>query len=86
MHQNLFPLLQMYLYNDLFFYNIKKNTWIKSEIPNPPPPRCAHQVQPENSYIIVFLYLFSLFVFDTPGTRHNVFIFFFTGLPLEHAP
>lgn len=32
-----------YLYNDLFFYNIKKNTWIKSEIPNPPPPRCSHQ-------------------------------------------
>uniref|UniRef100_A0A8C6SEL4 Kelch domain containing 4 n=1 Tax=Neogobius melanostomus TaxID=47308 RepID=A0A8C6SEL4_9GOBI len=32
-----------YLYNDLFFYNIKKNTWVKSEIPNPPPPRCAHQ-------------------------------------------
>ncbi|XP_072291153.1 kelch domain-containing protein 4 isoform X2 [Eucyclogobius newberryi] len=32
-----------YLYNDLFFYNIKKNTWVKSEIPNPPPPRCSHQ-------------------------------------------
>ncbi|KAK1887768.1 Kelch domain containing protein 4 [Dissostichus eleginoides] len=32
-----------YLYNDLFFYNIKKNNWVKSEIPNPPPPRCAHQ-------------------------------------------
>ncbi|KAJ8247453.1 hypothetical protein GJAV_G00246560 [Gymnothorax javanicus] len=32
-----------YLYNDLFFYNIKKNTWVKSDIPNPPPPRCAHQ-------------------------------------------
>ncbi|CAK6973221.1 kelch domain-containing protein 4 [Scomber scombrus] len=32
-----------YLYNDLFFYNIKKNSWVKSEIPNPPPPRCAHQ-------------------------------------------
>ncbi|KAM4619204.1 kelch domain-containing protein 4 isoform 1-T1 [Polymixia lowei] len=32
-----------YLYNDLFFYNIKKNSWMKSEIPNPPPPRCAHQ-------------------------------------------
>uniref|UniRef100_A0A6Q2YJS7 Kelch domain containing 4 n=1 Tax=Esox lucius TaxID=8010 RepID=A0A6Q2YJS7_ESOLU len=32
-----------YLYNDLFFYNIKKNTWVKSEIPNPPPRRCAHQ-------------------------------------------
>ncbi|KAM7396225.1 hypothetical protein PAMP_019282 [Pampus punctatissimus] len=32
-----------YLYNDLFFYNIKKNSWVKSEIPNPPPPRCSHQ-------------------------------------------
>ncbi|KAL6480726.1 hypothetical protein MHYP_G00117590 [Metynnis hypsauchen] len=32
-----------YLYNDLFFYNIKKNTWVKSEIPSPPPRRCAHQ-------------------------------------------
>ncbi|XP_076878403.1 kelch domain-containing protein 4-like isoform X5 [Brachyhypopomus gauderio] len=32
-----------YLYNDLFFYNIKRNTWVKSDIPNPPPRRCAHQ-------------------------------------------
>ncbi|XP_013979878.1 kelch domain-containing protein 4 [Salmo salar] len=32
-----------YLYNDLFFYNIKKDTWVKSDIPNPPPRRCAHQ-------------------------------------------
>ncbi|KPP73644.1 kelch domain-containing protein 4-like, partial [Scleropages formosus] len=32
-----------YVYNDLFFYNIKKNTWVRSEIPNPPPRRCAHQ-------------------------------------------
>ncbi|XP_053282792.1 kelch domain-containing protein 4 [Pleuronectes platessa] len=32
-----------FLYNDLFFYNIKKNTWVKSDIPNPPPPRCSHQ-------------------------------------------
>uniref|UniRef100_A0A3B4TBY9 Kelch domain containing 4 n=1 Tax=Seriola dumerili TaxID=41447 RepID=A0A3B4TBY9_SERDU len=32
-----------YLYNDLYFYNIKKNSWVKSEIPNPPPPRCSHQ-------------------------------------------
>uniref|UniRef100_A0A8C6M7U2 Kelch domain containing 4 n=1 Tax=Nothobranchius furzeri TaxID=105023 RepID=A0A8C6M7U2_NOTFU len=32
-----------YLYNDLFFYNIKKNSWVTSEIPNPPPPRCSHQ-------------------------------------------
>ncbi|XP_034033137.1 kelch domain-containing protein 4 isoform X2 [Thalassophryne amazonica] len=32
-----------YLYNDLFFFNIKKSSWVKSEIPNPPPPRCSHQ-------------------------------------------
>ncbi|GAA6111316.1 kelch domain-containing protein 4, partial [Tachysurus ichikawai] len=32
-----------FLYNDLFFYNIKKNSWVKSDIPNPPPRRCAHQ-------------------------------------------
>ncbi|XP_041651956.1 kelch domain-containing protein 4 [Cheilinus undulatus] len=32
-----------YMYNDLFFYNIKKKSWVKSEIPNPPPPRCSHQ-------------------------------------------
>nr|XP_046250986.1 kelch domain-containing protein 4 [Scatophagus argus] len=32
-----------YLYNDLYFYNIKKNCWVKSEIPNAPPPRCSHQ-------------------------------------------
>ncbi|XP_068169949.1 kelch domain-containing protein 4 isoform X1 [Antennarius striatus] len=32
-----------FLYNDLFFYNIKKNCWVKSDIPNPPPPRCSHQ-------------------------------------------
>ncbi|PWA33033.1 hypothetical protein CCH79_00013048 [Gambusia affinis] len=32
-----------FLYNDLFFYNIKKNSWVKSDIPNPPPPRCSHQ-------------------------------------------
>ncbi|XP_074533808.1 kelch domain-containing protein 4 [Halichoeres trimaculatus] len=32
-----------YLYNDLFFYNTKKKSWVKSEIPNPPPPRCSHQ-------------------------------------------
>jgi len=41
----LLSFLQTYLYNDLFFYNIKKNNWVKSEIPNPPPPRCSHQVR-----------------------------------------
>ncbi|NWW75378.1 KLDC4 protein, partial [Climacteris rufus] len=32
-----------YLYNDLYIYNIRKNSWSKLEIPNPPPRRCAHQ-------------------------------------------
>uniref|UniRef100_G1N686 Kelch domain containing 4 n=1 Tax=Meleagris gallopavo TaxID=9103 RepID=G1N686_MELGA len=32
-----------YLYNDLYLYNIRKNSWTKVEIPNPPPRRCAHQ-------------------------------------------
>ncbi|XP_076470965.1 kelch domain-containing protein 4-like [Babylonia areolata] len=33
----------MYLYNDLFFYNIRKNEWSKVTSPNAPPPRSAHQ-------------------------------------------
>ncbi|NXF99893.1 KLDC4 protein, partial [Sakesphorus luctuosus] len=32
-----------FLYNDLYIYNIRKNSWSKVEIPNPPPRRCAHQ-------------------------------------------
>ncbi|XP_007477334.2 kelch domain-containing protein 4 isoform X1 [Monodelphis domestica] len=32
-----------FLYNELYFYNTRKNTWTKVEIPNPPPRRCAHQ-------------------------------------------
>ncbi|KAJ7413778.1 Kelch domain-containing protein 4 [Willisornis vidua] len=32
-----------FLYNDLYIYNIRKNSWSKLEIPNPPPRRCAHQ-------------------------------------------
>ncbi|OXB78415.1 UNVERIFIED_CONTAM: hypothetical protein H355_009186 [Colinus virginianus] len=32
-----------YLYNELYIYNIRKNSWTKVEIPNPPPRRCAHQ-------------------------------------------
>lgn len=32
-----------FLYNELYFYNIKKNTWVKVDVPNPPPRRCAHQ-------------------------------------------
>lgn len=34
----------MYMYNDLFFYNIKKNEWTKVTAPNAPPPRSSHQV------------------------------------------
>lgn len=58
-----FFLLQTYLYNDLFFYSIKKNTWAKVDIPNPPPPRCAHQVWqlPSSScctgYVCVLLFV-----------------------------
>lgn len=49
--------MQTYLYNDLYFYNIKKNCWVKSEIPNPPPPRCAHQVHTHThaQYSVAFL-------------------------------
>ncbi|CAG0892096.1 unnamed protein product [Darwinula stevensoni] len=32
-----------YVYNDLYFYNLKKNEWVQIESPNSPPPRCAHQ-------------------------------------------
>ncbi|XP_023392422.1 kelch domain-containing protein 4 isoform X1 [Pteropus vampyrus] len=32
-----------FLYNELYIYNIRKDTWTKVEIPNPPPRRCAHQ-------------------------------------------
>ncbi|XP_032925299.1 kelch domain-containing protein 4 isoform X3 [Catharus ustulatus] len=32
-----------YLYNDLYIYHIRKNSWAKLDIPNPPPRRCAHQ-------------------------------------------
>ncbi|XP_070617938.1 kelch domain-containing protein 4 isoform X3 [Erythrolamprus reginae] len=31
------------LYNELFVYNIRKDSWAKIDIPNPPPRRCAHQ-------------------------------------------
>lgn len=34
---------KMYMYNDLFFYNIKKNEWTKVTAPNAPPPRSSHQ-------------------------------------------
>lgn len=32
-----------FLYNELYIYNIKKNSWSKVDVPNPPPRRCAHQ-------------------------------------------
>ena len=35
---------QMFMYNELLFYNIKKNEWLKVTAPNGPPPRSAHQV------------------------------------------
>ncbi|KAK3086220.1 hypothetical protein FSP39_015405 [Pinctada imbricata] len=34
---------KMFMYNDLYFYNIKKNEWSKVTAPNPPPPRSSHQ-------------------------------------------
>lgn len=37
--------LQTFLYNELYVYNIRKDSWTKVEIPNPPPRRCAHQVR-----------------------------------------
>lgn len=35
------------MYNELYIYNIRKDTWTKVDIPGPPPRRCAHQVRPE---------------------------------------
>jgi len=32
-----------FMYNELYIYNIRKDSWTKVEIPNPPPRRCAHQ-------------------------------------------
>ncbi|KYO34571.1 kelch domain-containing protein 4 [Alligator mississippiensis] len=32
-----------YLYNELYIYNVRKNSWAKVDIPSPPPRRCAHQ-------------------------------------------
>ncbi|XP_064610949.1 kelch domain-containing protein 4-like [Liolophura sinensis] len=34
---------KMHMYNDLLFYNIKKNEWLKMTAPNAPPPRSSHQ-------------------------------------------
>ncbi|KAF8771893.1 Kelch domain-containing protein 4 [Argiope bruennichi] len=31
------------VYNELYFYNIKKGTWSRMNTPLNPPPRCAHQ-------------------------------------------
>jgi len=38
-------LLQTYLYNDLFLYNIKTGDWSLLKAPNAPAPRCSHQVR-----------------------------------------
>lgn len=59
-----FLLVQTYLYNDLYFYNIKKNSWVKSEIPNPPPPRCSHQVRLQSrlhSLLVIFVFILKHF-------------------------
>ncbi|BFZ13554.1 hypothetical protein BsWGS_16593 [Bradybaena similaris] len=34
---------KMFVYNDLFAYQIKKNEWLHVCVPNCPPPRSAHQ-------------------------------------------
>lgn len=34
---------EMFMYNDLYFYNIKKNEWHKVTAPGAPPPRSSHQ-------------------------------------------
>lgn len=34
---------KMHLYNDLFYYNIRKNEWTAVSSPQPPPPRSSHQ-------------------------------------------
>ncbi|XP_029422982.1 kelch domain-containing protein 4 isoform X2 [Nannospalax galili] len=32
-----------FVYNELYIYSIRKDTWTKVDIPGPPPRRCAHQ-------------------------------------------
>ena len=32
-----------FMYNEIFTYNIKKNSWLKLSTPLAPPPRCSHQ-------------------------------------------
>lgn len=34
----------MFVYNDLYFYNIPHNTWTLVKAPAGPPPRCGHQM------------------------------------------
>ncbi|KAL5021887.1 hypothetical protein ScPMuIL_001042 [Solemya velum] len=34
---------KLYMYNDLLFYNIKKDEWLQVVAPNAPPPRSSHQ-------------------------------------------
>ncbi|XP_069114563.1 kelch domain-containing protein 4-like [Argopecten irradians] len=45
-----------YMYNDLFFYNIKKKEWTKVTAPNAPPPRSSHQSKSGWGYIFVIMY------------------------------
>ncbi|XP_036850005.1 kelch domain-containing protein 4-like isoform X2 [Manis javanica] len=40
--------LLIFLYNKLYIYNIRKDTWTKVEIPNPLPRCCAHQASDLN--------------------------------------
>ena len=35
---------QTFMYNDMYFYNIKSGEWTLLKVPVAPPPRCAHQV------------------------------------------
>jgi len=32
-----------FVYNDLYFYNIPRNEWVRVKAPGGPPPRCSHQ-------------------------------------------
>lgn len=37
-------MLQTFIYNDLYFFNISSNTWTLLKAPAGPPPRCGHQM------------------------------------------
>lgn len=38
-----YRIFQVYMYNDLHVYSIKKNQWTRIRAPKPPPPRTFHQ-------------------------------------------